>query len=102
MDKKICPVCGEEISVTARKCPYCNEWIDTSEVQSASSNVKTNAHTSITTDATTESLTYSKTPVVIFAFLALIGIGSSIFGEILDHQMRGRCFCQKDVILIPV
>lgn len=75
MDKKICPVCGEEISATARKCPYCNEWIDASDVQPASSDTAACASTTI--DENPQTLTYSK---------GLVGflIGVTIIGMLLD------------------
>jgi len=36
MSTKQCPFCGEEINIAAKKCRYCNEWLERNEVSSYS------------------------------------------------------------------
>lgn len=74
MEKKTCPICGEEISTLVNKCPYCNEWINVTTVDGGkptNDNAASMAYAGV--GAEVNGVKYSKVLVSFMVFLSLMG-----------------------------
>ncbi len=69
-DKIKCPFCGEEILKTAKKCRYCNEWLD----KSANPHSHAVQESNIDNRSNKPSVKY-----ILFGVLALLIVGVGIF-----------------------
>lgn len=75
MEKKTCPICGEEISTLAKKCPHCNEWIDETTAGGEKSTDNDVASTAYADQETAvNGIKYSKVMVSYMVFLSLFGM----------------------------